>query len=590
MIMTRYFGLLLVGLLIAVGFARAADAEVRAWDLHITANRTSIGEGGTVMVAAQCIPSKLDISKHSARIKLWPYLNGKQWGAAEKTDQRGQATFIIPMPDVGTARIQVAAQGPVRAVFPVGQPLARKAHVSNTVVVQVMARKFTVPAHRRHLVGIEYEPWFTPLMETWSTAEAIPLLGKYESTNTSVLRQQAIWFDKMGINYILIDWTGNIFGKTKWNQRPQNQRQIIHATTILLKTYAGMRREGIPAPKVTLLLGLDNGPSTTTTALNEEMHWIDKHYIKNPRFVYLWLNYRKKPLIVIFNGGGPGFLAGKLAAGEPPINTHDFTVRWMASQLQYTHDTHGHAIAGYWSWMDGSIRPIPTYHRGQCEALTITPAFFATGGWLVPSARDRDNGFTYIREFKTALRYRPHFLNICQWNEFAGQPTGSGYGPKHNSYGDDYNIPLSNDIEPVSLTACAYRGCGGWGFYYLNLTRAFIHLYHQKHPSSTILAIGAPQRRQVVKTPRITVRWACIGKAPSGFTFRLDGKVVARHIPQSRRAYTINLLGVAPGRHTLTLQANGTVSRFEISYARESKRLAQPIPAIAHIAFTLSGK
>ena len=580
----RHIGLPLIAVLALTGFACAAGVGARTVDLRITVNRNSVREGGTVVITALITPPKSGTSNSVANTELWPYLNGKQWGAAEKTDRRGRAKFMIPLPNVGTARIQVAARQPLGVIFPVGQPLPAGSPASNIVEVRVLARKFTVPVHRRHLIGIEYEPWFTPLEMTWNTAEAIPLLGKYDSANSSVIRQQALWLDTIGINYILVDWTGNVFGKTDWSQRPQSQRQIIHATTVLLKTYAVMRREGIPAPEVALLLGLDNGPSTmsTTTAINEEMAWIDKHYIKNPRFVRLWLNYRKKPLIVIFNGAGPHVLLGK-----PPVSLRYFTVRWMGGQLQILSQL---ARSGYWSWMDGAIAPVPVFNHGKCEALTITPAFFSNGGWLRRSARGRLNGATYLREFHTALKYRPHFLTICQWNEFAGQLTGHSYNPGHHLYEDSYDPSLSNDIEPTSLTAYGYRGSGGWGFYYLNLTRACINLYRQKVPQTTILAIDSPHRGQVVKTPGITVRWACVGKAPTGFTLRLDGKVVARHIPPSRRAYTVDLRGAAPGRNTLTLHADGAVSRFEISYAHESRRLAQPISTVAQLVFILSGK
>lgn len=79
----------------------------------------------------------------------------------------------------------------------------------------------------------------------------------------------------------------------------------------------------------------------------------------------------------------------------------------------------------------------------------------------------------------------PQFLFVCQWNEFAGellflllmvapfigfagtgQANGQGYGPNHDDYVDSYSAELSNDMEPTSLTACAYARpntvCGGW--------------------------------------------------------------------------------------------------------------------------------
>ncbi|MDA8375851.1 MAG: hypothetical protein M0Z50_02015 [Planctomycetia bacterium] len=570
--------------IIAGALVMHACSVARAVVLHIVADRTVISEGGTVIIRATVMRSRSDSGVRMAKVKLWPYVNGRQWGAAEEANRSGDTTFIIPVPNTGTARIKVAASRPKEAVFPVGRPMPGGALNSNTVVVTVKARKVIMPVPRRHLVGIDYEPWFTPLNMTWNTAEAVPMLGKYSSFNPAVIRQHALWLDQMGINYILIDWSNNLWGKTRFSQRSPGAKQLTAATTLLLKTYAQMRRQGIATPEVTLLLGIDNGPVTTTTAVNGEIAWIYRKYIQNSRYAGLWLNYHKKPLIVVFNGGGPPFLAAKLAADEPPINTHDFTVRWMASQLQ---NAPHFARAGYWSWMDGSIHPIPTYHGKQCEALTITPAFFADGGWLAPTARARDNGCTFIRELNTALRYRPHFLNICQWKEFAGQPIGQGYGPAHNNYVDCYNTHLNNDIEPTSLTACAYRGCGGWGFYYLNLTRACINLYHQKVPRTTIVAIGAPHRNAAISANAKTmlVRWACAGRPPRSFTLLIDGSVAAADINPAARAYTLKRSGLKPGRHDLTLLANGGISYFKLSYTHEARRLHDAIKTAAHVAF-----
>ncbi len=725
----------------------AGGAAMRAASLHITADHAAVPEGGTLVVKCTLAPPKSRRTEHLTGIQLWPYLNGRQWGAPATTDGAGRAEMMIPLPLPGIARIQVAIAPPalhvlpadwiwsyklasvqtvyfqrqfriskrvqaakmlmtcdnactawlnghrigsgslwrvdhlhhlkrflqpgenllsvkgqnyggpagllarltIRSVvgakkviatdgkwrcfaakpagwpaaagslklarrlmviapagqgdwgdkirgwpginpgnqFPVGQPPPAQVVISNTVSIRVVAPKFTVPPRRRHLVGMIYEPWFTPENATWIRPEAIPLVGKYPSANPMVIRQHALWFDKMGINYVLIDWTCNVFGEIHWHQNPVPYAKLVNATTLIFKTYAKMRRQGIPTPQITLLVGLKNGgptQETTTTALNGEMDWVYRKYVQNPHFTGLWLNYRHKPLILVMNGGGPAFLANKLASGEPPIHRRQFTVRYMGSQLQ---GFPAMVRAGYWSWMDGSIAPIPTFNRGQCEALTITPAFFAFGGWLAPTARARDNGFTYVREFKTALRYRPHFLTICQWNEFAGQPIDQGFGPKHNIYVDSYDASLSNDIEPTSLTARGYRGHRGWGYYYLNLTRACIELYHQKKLKTTLVAIGSPARNGLVKGGRFRVRWACIGRPPRSFTLLCDGKRIAGGIKNSVRAFSMKLSGLKPGRHVLTLLANGAMSLFNLSYRRESRRLSRPIPTAAKVTFFL---
>ena len=60
---------------------------------------------------------------------------------------------------------------------------------------------------------------------------------------------------------------------------------------------------------------------------------------------------------------------------------------------------------------------------------------------------------------------------------------------------------LSNDIEPTSLTECGYvrpgdSGCGGWGFYYLNLLAATLDLYRNAENTFTSLLLHSFARFQ----------------------------------------------------------------------------------------------
>ena len=82
---------------------------------------------------------------------------------------------------------------------------------------------------------------------------------------------------------------------------------------------------------------------------------------------------------------------------------------------------------GYWSWMDGQVNPITTPYKGSSEALTVTVAFFpASGGWFGPGAMAKRQGATWVQEMQTAVKSRPRFLLVNQWNEFAGQPEAPG--------------------------------------------------------------------------------------------------------------------------------------------------------------------
>jgi hypothetical protein len=89
-----------------------------------------------------------------------------------------------------------------------------------------------------------------------------------------------------------------------------------------------------------------NGASTTVTAFNETSEWIYHNYIRNPRFLGLFLQYLGKPLLLEFNGGGPEWLK---KTGQVAVDERHYTIRGMSAQHQANH----HNPRGYWTWMDG---------------------------------------------------------------------------------------------------------------------------------------------------------------------------------------------------------------------------------------------
>ena len=236
-----------------------------------------------------------------------------------------------------------------------------------------------------------------------------------------MIRQHVLWLDDIGADFLLVDWSNNIWGKQHWSEHPPGVDELIHSTTALMDTLAQMRREGIPTPQVTLLLGLVNGPPAAMSALNEEMRWVAENYVGNPRYAGLWVTYQDKPLIVVLNTLGPDFLKG-----QPPVDTSAFTVRWMADQGQAKHFNR----AGFWSWMDGASPPLPTFSDGQAEALTVTPAFFGDGGWLGPQARAREGGATYLDEFGAAFSPAPPLPAPQPVERISGSAEGAGVRPE----------------------------------------------------------------------------------------------------------------------------------------------------------------
>lgn len=460
-----------------------------------------------------------------------------------------------------------------------GAPLPAGALVSNQVRVEVTRRRLNqMPEDSKHLVGLQWEPWFTPHNAAWTTAQAVPVMGFYWSWNPDVTRQHMLWFAESGIDFLVVDWTNHLWDKKRWDERPDGTNEIIHSTTLALETLATLRDEGIRVPKVVLLTGLTNGPSTTMRALNEEHAWIYHNYIRNPRFADLWVMVDGKPLILPFCGGGPRWLADN---SDEPLDTTHFTARWCSAQHQGSHDND----AGFWSWMDGSLRQPVTIKDGKPEAMTVSTAFFAGGGWTAPTAYGRRNGSTYLESWRGALATRPAFIQLHQFQEYAGQPEGQGYGPNHDQYVDTYSVELSDDIEPVSLTAPAYRGNGGWGYLYLNLTRALVDLYKQKTPTTTVVAFQSPLGGTRLAGASADLAWTWVGKRPTGWVLSIDGREVQR-LPAAATGATLPAAGLKAGRHTVRLTAVGTRCRYRPQVDGDALPDAHPGPAYAEIRIT----
>ena len=434
------------------------------------------------------------------------------------------------------------------------------------------------------LMGMQYETWFTKGNVTWDTAEAVPMFGKYSSYDAGIMRKHAEWFAGLGINWLLVDWSNMLWMKPEWEKHIGATHELEETTELLLNTYSQMNREGKSTPKIVLLLGLENGPPVTDgmKRLNGIFAFLTRNYLSKPEYKNQWLYYNGKPLVtILFNPADP---CKMLKDREKPVglDAPQWTVRWMASQLQINHAEN----CGMWSWMDGSIRQLVTYHDHSAEETVVTPSCFADGGWLAASATSRDHGAPYIKSWKVAFETRPKFIQIHQWNEFAGQKEGEGYGPDHHGYVDEYNLEGSDDIEPTQLKTCAYRGCGGWGYYYMNLTKGLISLYRGETPGITVLALSGPFQPAVVKQNSLPLTWQAVGDAPKSYDLQIDGATVAKAIQGKK--YSLDLSRLHPGKHRVTLQANGVHSVFDLNPEKLTVKSAAPLPVTSTIEFTYS--
>jgi hypothetical protein len=184
------------------------------------------------------------------------------------------------------------------------------------------------------------------------------------------------------------------------------------------------------------------------------------------------------------------------------------------------------------------------------------------------------------------LQHRPKVIFLHQWNEYSGQQEGHGMGSEHNIYLDTYSVELSDDLEPVSLTAPGYRGDrGGWGFYYLNLTQALMDLYRGRAGESTIMAVSSPLRGEIVSGEWLKVSWSVIGAPAENFQVAIDGKVMVKRVKGAQ--VEISLLGLQKGPHTLSVAAEGAVTRYPLSCTEMDEPLSMPIPVQVNLPFVL---
>jgi hypothetical protein len=250
----------------------------------------------------------------------------------------------------------------------------------------------------------------------------------------------------------------------------------------------------------------------------------------------------------------------------------------MSSQDQVTR----HHELGYWSWMDGSLKPMVTYKDGKAESVTVTPSFFAEYGWTAPEAYGRRSGWTYLESFKTALETRPRVIMLHQWNEYKGQNIGKGHGPNKDVFLDTYSVEFSDDLEPISPTAPGYRGTDPYGFYYMNLTRALMDIYRGDAKDVTLMAVNLADSTG----NELKFEWTTIGVAPKSFTVKLDGKTLLENT--NVLTCSIPRKEVKPGDHTLSVEANGAGTRYELSKFQYDGVSAKLMPLIVDKNFRIS--
>lgn len=453
-------------------------------------------------------------------------------------------------------------------------------------------------ASSRSLIGIQYEQWFDG-PDSWKTTEAIPLLGRYTTDETTV----SIHYDefhRLGIDWLLIDWSNMLWSKPAWEQHAGGTKSLEDKTAVLFQTALHLRQQGKYAPKLVFMLGLQNGAPVPhgVERLNGMLAWLKTNYLDRPEYKDLWLYEGGKPLLTILYWPPDPCAQLPKDLAQTRIISNAWTVRWMATQLQ---DNHAERC-GMWSWMDGVIPQIVTRRDGKAEEIVVSPSSFQLPGrgWTAPSAIARDHGAPYLESWKAAFKSRPKFIQIHQWNEFTGQENGRGLPPNYwggaltgtpaqsqlsNVYADEYSVQLSDDIEPTNLHMCAYRGCGGWGYYYFNLSRAIISLYRGDTPDITVLALSGSTASLSTSTRSIGLHWVFLGRTPSSYSLSVDGHVIRSSLQGS--SYTLDVTHMQPGQHKVKLTASGVYTYFSLGPEQATVRSKKALPVDSEITIEL---
>ena len=190
-----------------------------------------------------------------------------------------------------------------------------------------------VTQHPGTLIGLQYESWFTPHNEGgYETTEAIPILGKYSSYDVKVIRRQEQWFEDMGVDWLLLDWSNMLWMKPDWEEHREATHELEETTELLFKTYRQLEKEGKHPPKLVIMIGLQNGPPIphAMERLNGIISWTKQAFLDKPEYKDQWLYYHGKPLLTILDN--VGLSCSEIAKQTDGMVAPDWTVRYMGDR------------------------------------------------------------------------------------------------------------------------------------------------------------------------------------------------------------------------------------------------------------------
>lgn len=257
----------------------------------------------------------------------------------------------------------------------------------------------------RPVVLAYYYIWFdTP---SWERAKTdLPLLGKYDSADPSVIAQHVAWARAAGIDALIVSW--------KHEPRLDAPLQAL----VEASRSAGLKL-------VLLYQGLDFSRNPIDSGrITDDLAWFMEHYGTDPVF-----DVFGKPAIIL--SGTPSFDRTAIKSFRTTLDHAGPALLLGSEREANTYTALSDLLDGdayYWSSVD------PSRDRNyQVRLQALADVIRADGGlWLAPVAPgfdarliggtrviDRADGATYRTEWQTALATDPDGLAVISWNEFS---------------------------------------------------------------------------------------------------------------------------------------------------------------------------
>jgi hypothetical protein len=245
--------------------------------------------------------------------------------------------------------------------------------------------------------------WFNAT--SWDRAKIdYPLLGRYSSDETSVMRQQIRWAKQAGIDAFIVSWKST----RTLNRRLEKLMRVARAEKFKLAViYQGLdfEREPLPLPQV-----------------REDMRLFARAYAGDPVF-----DVMTKPLLIW--SGTWRFSRDEIEAVVQPLRAKLFVLATERSTAGYRRlDDVVDGNAYYWSsgdplrmrWYAKRLAEMgaAVHKRGGIWIAPVAPGFDARligGRTMVP----RRNGETLRRSLDAAVASSPDALGVISWNEFS---------------------------------------------------------------------------------------------------------------------------------------------------------------------------